>query len=79
MSVLCVSIIAIISCFIGIAVGRLLKAKTKQQVVGTIWIEQIEPNEAPYLFSELYYDIPTLCKQKTVIFEVKNRTSVPQT
>ena len=63
---------------IGIVVGCILSRLVPQKIVGTLRVDNSDPDSGPYLFLELTHGgIETIRKKKYVLFEVNLKSYIP--
>ena len=75
----------IAGCIIGLVVGVLigvfvmrLTRRSKGRCIGTLRVDQSDPNEAPYLFLVLKCDINTVKAQRYATFKVNVENYISQ-
>ena len=62
--------IIIIECIISAVIGFVIGIKYHHKPVGTLRVDQSDPNDNPYLFLELSEDPKKLPNQKCIILKV---------
>lgn len=70
---------SIIFLIIGVAIGYVLsRFIVKEKPVGTLRVDQSDPDIGPYLFLELNHGgMETMKKKKYVLFEVNLKSYIP--
>lgn len=67
----------IIAFLVGVLVGTILYAiSIKTASVGTLRIDQSDPDDSPYLFLELKKNVGNIASHKYVIMEVKRENYI---
>lgn len=70
-----IAICSVVSFILGYILAKLYK---KEKPVGTLRIDQSDPEDGPYLFLELSTDPRALMAKKTVIFDVNTESYITQ-